>query len=234
VFASAANNPRSEAIARILVIEDEPSVARFVGRALSGHGLGVEVALGGERGLDLACERDYDLVLLDLRMPDVNGLVVLRQLLRWRPEQRVLVLSAAADVETRVRCLEQGAADFLAKPFELAELIARVDARLRRVAPAGDSERELRVGRLALNVARRTVDAGDGPVTLPERECALLRHLMLRARTPCTRGQLLAAIWGTTFDPGTNVVDVYVHRLREKLPPNAIATIRGVGYVLDG
>jgi len=225
--------PSAQSHARVLVIEDEPSVARFVGRALSRHGLAVEVALGGERGLERACEHGYDLVLLDLRMPDVNGLVVLRQLMRWRPEQRVLVLSAAADVETKVHCLEQGAADFLAKPFELPELIARVDAHLRRVS-AATVERELRAGRLALNVARRTVDAGDGPIALPERECGLLRHLMLRAGTPCTRQQLLAAIWGTTFDPGTNVVDVYVHRLRDKLPPNAIATVRGVGYVLDG
>jgi DNA-binding response OmpR family regulator len=102
------------------------------------------------------------------------------------------------------------------------------------VATAFEAERELRAGRLTLHVPRRAVDAGDGLVALPEREFVLLRHLMIRAGTPCTREQLLAAVWGTTFDPRTNVVDVYIHRLREKLPRGAIATVRGVGYVLDG
>src|SRR3954465_14209475 len=134
---------------RVLVIDDEPNVASFVGRALRAKGFDVDVALGGERGLEAALEGDHALIVLDLRMRDVNGLVILRQVMRARPDRRVLVLSAAAEVGVKVRCLELGAADFVAKPFELAELIARVGAHLRRhtQAPAPPpAERPLRAG----------------------------------------------------------------------------------------
>jgi DNA-binding response OmpR family regulator len=217
---------------RVLVIDDEPSVAGFVGRALRAKGFAVDVALGGERGLEAALDGGHALIVLDLRMRDVNGLVILRQVMRARPEQRVLVLSAAADVEVKVRCLELGAADFVAKPFELAELVARVGAHLRRVEPLAP-ERHLRAGRLTLDLLRRAVDAGAGPIPLSERELGVLRHLMVRAGRPCTREELLADVWDMDFDPGTNVVDVYVHRLRDKVGRGVIETVRGLGYVLD-
>jgi two-component system, OmpR family, response regulator len=221
---------------RVLVIDDEPNVASFVGRALRAKGFGVDVALGGERGLEAALDGGHALILLDLRMRDVNGLVILRQVMRARPDQRVLVLSAASDIDVKVRCLELGAADFVAKPFELAELVARVRAHLRLTATAPpETERHLRAGRLTLDLLRRTVDCGDarGPITLSEREFGVLRHLMARAGRPCTRDELLADVWEMDFDPQTNVVDVYVHRLRDKVGAGVIRTVRNLGYVLE-
>jgi DNA-binding response OmpR family regulator len=156
--------------------------------------------------------------------------------MRRRPEQRVLVLSAASDVDVKVRCLELGAADFVAKPFELAELVARVGAHLRRsTAPAPEAERHLRAGRLTLDLLRRCVDLGDGapPIELSEREFGVLRHLMARAGRPCTREDLLADVWQMDFDPHTNVVDVYVHRVRDKVGRGVIRTVRNLGYVLE-
>src|SRR4051794_25128359 len=147
---------------RVLVIDDEPNVASFVERALRAKGLDVDVAVGGEAGLAAALDGGHELVVLDLRMRDVNGLVILRQLMRVRPRQRVLVLSAAAEVDVKVRCLELGATDFLAKPFAVAELVARVQAHLRRV-DAVPAERHVRAGRLTLDLMRRAADAGAGP-----------------------------------------------------------------------
>src|SRR3954469_18913015 len=147
---------------RVLVIDDEPNVASFVGRALRAKGFPVDVALGGERGLEAALDGGHAPIVLDLRMRHGNGLVILRQVMRPRPDQRVLVLSAASDVDVKVRCLELGAADFVAKPFALAELVARVRAHLRRSAQtAPETERHLRAGRLTLDLLRRTVDCGD-------------------------------------------------------------------------
>jgi DNA-binding response OmpR family regulator len=221
---------------RILVVDDEPGVASFVGRALRAKGFAVDVALSGELGLEAALDGGHALIVLDLRMRDVNGLVILRQVMRARPDQRVLVLSAASDVDVKVRCLELGAADFVAKPFELAELIARVGAHLRRHAQAPPAaERHLRAGRLTLDLLRRTVDLGGerGSVALSEREFGVLRHLMARAGRPCTREELLADVWEMDFDPQTNVVDVYVHRLRDKVGPGVVRTVRNLGYVLE-
>lgn len=217
---------------RVLVIDDEPNVASFVSRALRARGFTVDVALGGERGLEAALEGHHELIVLDLRMSGVNGIMILRQVMRARPDQRVLVLSAASDVEVKVRCLELGAADFVSKPFELAELIARVGAHVRRAEP-GARERHLRAGRLTLDLLRRTVDAGRGPVALSEREGAVLRHLMSRAGRPCTREELLADVWEMDFDPRTNLVDVYVHRLRDKIGAGVIHTVRNLGYVIE-
>jgi DNA-binding response OmpR family regulator len=230
----AAHAPVDAPAGRILVIDDEPNVASFVGRALRAKGFAVDVALGGERGLEAALEGGHALIVLDLRMRDVNGLVILRQVMKARPDQRVLVLSAASDVEVKVRCLELGAADFVSKPFELAELVARVGSHLRRHAQAPPApERFLRAGRLTLDLLRRAADVGGRPVSLSEREFGVLRHLMARAGRPCTREELLADVWEMDFDPQTNVVDVYVHRLREKLGPGLIQTVRNLGYVLD-
>ena len=221
---------------QVLVIDDEPSVSSFIARALRAKGYEVDTAEDGRRGLDRALSQAYELVLLDLRMPNVNGLQVLRELLRRRPEQQVMVVSAAAGVEVKVRCLEHGAVDFLAKPFELAELTARVAARVG--APMSESdpdERYLRVGSLTLDLYRHAVDTGSGAgfVPLSTREFDLLRFLMTRAGRPCSREQLLDAVWDTSFETGTNVVDVYVHRLRHKLGGGQIETLRNVGYLLE-
>jgi two-component system OmpR family response regulator len=219
---------------RVLVVDDEPNVASFVARALRSRGFAVDVALGGEHGLDAALDGGHALIVLDLRMHDVHGLVILRQVMRLRPDQRVLVLSAASDTATKVRCLELGAADFVPKPFELAELVAR-GAQLRTAPPPPHAEHHLRAAGLTLDLLRRRVDLGDGrrPVELSEREFGLLRHLMSRPDRPCTREDLLADVWQLDFDPGTNVVDVYVHRLRDKLGRGVIRTVRNLGYVLE-
>jgi DNA-binding response OmpR family regulator len=143
-----------------------------------------------------------------------------------------MVLSALSDVETKVRCFGLGATDYIAKPFALAELLARVRACLRAAAGhAGDAV--LRAAGLALDVRARTADAGSGPVALSPREFLLLQHLMHRAGRVCTRDELLSEVWGYSFDPGTNVVDVYVRRLRAKLGPLAVATVRNTGYCVD-
>ena len=195
----------------------------------------MDIAVGGERGLEAALDGGYGLIVLDLRMHDVHGLVILRQVTRRRPDQRVLVLSAASDTATKVRCLELGASDFVPKPFELAELVARVGAHLRTAPPPAASELHLRTGTVTLDLLRRRVDVGDGrrPVELSEREFGVLRHLMSRPGRVCTREELLADVWQLDFDPRTNVVDVCVHRLRDKLGRGVIRTVRNLGYVRE-
>jgi len=214
---------------RVLVVDDEPRIVSFVSRALSAEGFQVDGAPDGVRGLDLARTGRYELVVLDLLLPEMDGMTVLRRLIRERPQQRVLVLSALGDVQDKVRCLDLGASDYLAKPFALAELIARVRARLRQPA-SGPEERHLRVGGVHLDRLRRVADAGGGPVDLTERESKLLEYLMRRDGEVCSRPELLADVWGYSFDPGTNLVDVCVARLRSKLGTDVIETVRNVGY----
>jgi len=155
---------------------------------------------------------------------------VLRKLMELLPGQRVLVLSAVSEVATRVACLEAGAVDFLGKPFELSELIARVRIRIRLPAP-GPAAGELVVGPVRLDLRLQTVVAAGRRAALSYREFVLLRHFMSRAGRPCTRSELLRDVWSTEFDSGSNLVDVYVRRLRGKLDhPNRIETVRHVGY----
>jgi DNA-binding response OmpR family regulator len=218
---------------RILVIDDEKSLVSLVARALTANGYRVKSAYNGANGLELLRTGRFELVVLDLLLPDVDGLSVLSDTMRERPEQRVIVLSAVTDVESRVRCLEAGAADYVPKPFALAELLARVRNQLRHPVTSDSDERVLRAGGVTLELLRRVADVGEGPVNLSEREFLLLQHLMRRRGQVCTREQLLGDVWGYTFDPGTNVVDVYVGRLRAKLGTELIETIRSVGYALQ-
>ncbi len=211
------------------MIDDEPRIVHFVSRALEAEGYGVDAAYDGERGLELAQQGRHELILLDLLLPSMNGVSVLKGILKARPDQRVLVLSALSDVQSKVRCLELGASDYLPKPFALAELLARVRARLRQPASA-PAERVLHAGGVTLELLRRTADAGNGPVSLSEREFLLLQHFMRKHPEVCTREELLDDVWGYSFDPGTNVVDVYVGRLRAKLGAGVIETVRNVGY----
>jgi two-component system, OmpR family, response regulator len=221
-------------VSRILLIEDEPNIAGFVSRALTQRGYVVDSVEDGLRGLELAAANDYDLMVVDLLLPGVDGLTVVRQTLRARPEQRVMVMSAISDVDTKVKCLELGALDYLVKPVQLGELIARVRSRLRQETPTAAAERVLRAGGVDLDLGRRTVLVGGERRTLATREFLLLEHLMRNAGGVSTRQELLESVWGYTFDPGTNVVDVYIGRLRAKLGTNAIETVRGVGYVFMG
>jgi two-component system OmpR family response regulator len=218
-------------MARILVVDDESRITSFVSRALEAEGFGVDDAHDGGRALELVRSSPYELVVLDLLLPDIDGFSLLQKIVEARPEQRVLVLSAISDVDSRVRCLDLGASDYLPKPFALAELVARVRARVRQ-PPAPPTERFLRVGGITLDLLRRMADAGPGPVALSEREYLLLERLMRAEGEVCTRERLLADVWGYSFDPGSNVVEVYVGRLRSKLGPDLIETVRSVGYRL--
>lgn len=219
-------------MARVLVVDDEPRISSFVSRALSAEGFDVDSAADGIEGFSLASTGRYELVILDLLLPGLDGVAVLEELIQARPEQRVLVLSALSDVDNRVRCLELGASDYLPKPFAVAELVARVRARLRQPA-SGPDERVLRVGRVSLDLVRRTADVGDGRVSLSEREFLLLERLLLARGDVRSRERLLSEVWGYSFDPGSNVVDVCVGRLRAKLGAEVIETVRGVGYRVD-
>ena len=214
---------------QVLVVDDEPRIVDFVSRALAAEGLGVDSASDGDRGLQMARSGRYELVVLDLLMPGKDGVTVLEELMEARPDQRVLVLSALADVENKVRCLELGASDYLHKPFALIELVARVRARLRQPA-SGPGERFVECGGVTLDLLRRTADPGTGPVSLSEREFLLLRYLIHSRGAVSTREQLLFEVWGYSFDPGSNVVDVCVGRLRAKLGAGTIETVRNVGY----
>ena len=215
---------------RILLVEDEPRIRDFITRALITAGYGVAAAGNGTEGLRLALAGDYDLVILDLIMPDIDGRLVLSRVLRERREQAVLVLSCLADVTTKVDCLELGAQDYLTKPFSLAELLARVRVRLREeVHSAGEI---LKAGDLILHVGRLEANIGNGPVALTRLEFLLLRELMEHVGQLVGKGQLLASVWGYDFDPGSNVVDVCVRRLRSKLGFELIETVRGEGYRL--
>jgi DNA-binding response OmpR family regulator len=217
-------------MARILVVDDEPDILRFVERALRGDGHEVTTAHDGLGGLQAACAKPTpDLVVLDLLLPRLDGRAVLAAMLMHTPNLRVIVLSAVGDVKARVTCLEAGAADYLAKPFAVAELLARVRLRLRdQVSTAGTEV--LRVGDVQLDVRNRTVSINGRRVTLSEREFLVTQHLMRRAGQVCSREELLSDVWGYSYDPGSNVVDVYVARVRAKLRGEVIATVRNVGY----
>jgi two-component system, OmpR family, response regulator len=215
---------------RILLVEDEPAMRSMLASALARAGYAVDCATTGSDGLADATSGRYDLVMLDLVIPDLDGRVVLKRLLADRPEQPVLVLSCVADVQAKVECLDLGAQDYVTKPFALDELIARVRVQL-RAGPRGRPE-VLRNGGLTLDLGRLQADSGDGPVPLTRLEFLLLRELMERAGESVPKERLLASVWGYSFDPHSNVVDVCVWRLRTKLGFDLIKTVRGEGYRL--
>jgi two-component system copper resistance phosphate regulon response regulator CusR len=215
---------------RILVVDDEQAIRDMIGRALSDARYQADLTADGAAGLKLAAERDYGLVVLDLVMPDMDGRAFLRQLRTIRAAPPVLVLSCIDDVTTKVTCLELGAQDYLTKPFSLAEFLARVRVRLRDDAPAHGET--IRAGDLVLDVWRLRADIGHGPVALTKLEFLLLRELAEHVGQPLRKEELLASIWGLEFDPGSNVVDVCVRRLRSKLGFDLIKTVRGAGYQL--
>lgn len=220
----------ASAVARILVVDDDPRIVKFVSRALSARGFAVDGAFDGAQGLQLAQRMPYDLMVLDLPLPDMEGVSPLHAVMKARPEQRVVVLSALSDVDTKVRCLDLGASDYVTKPFAMAELVARVRARLRE-PPSAPASRWLRGGPITLDLQRRVADLGDRQVNLSPREFLLLKRLLEKDEV-CTRDELLADVWGYWFDPGSNVVDACIRRLRSKLGSQVIETVRNVGYRL--
>jgi two-component system copper resistance phosphate regulon response regulator CusR len=222
--------PPASRHARILLIDDEHRILDFVARGLEAEGYVVDVADGGDAGLRAAHEQPHDLVILDLLLPDRGGLELLHDLVRRYPGEPVIVLSALSDTASKVTSFELGAQDYLAKPFSLEELLARVRTRLRH---AHSRPTEIAVGALRLDLISRQVEGDWGCVQLAEREFLLLRELMSGAGETVSKERLLAAVWGYRFDPGSNVVDVYIRRLRAKIGGDAIKTVRGEGYRID-
>jgi len=215
----------------VLVVEDESRISGFLARALRADGLAVEVVADGDNGLRRAVDGGFDLVVLDLRLPGIDGVAVLQGIRQSSPHQPVLVLSAVNDTECRIRCLRLGASDYVTKPFQLVELLLRIRNSMERTVRA-PGDRYLRAGRATLDLRHRTIDVGRGPVHLSEREFFLAQTLMSRAGEVCTREELLSEVWGYTFEADTNVLDVNIARLRSKVGSDTIDTVRNVGYCL--
>jgi DNA-binding response OmpR family regulator len=215
---------------RILVIEDEPRILDFLRLGLEAEGFVVDGAEDGAVGLARALAEPYELVVLDLLLPQLDGLHLLNDLRAQRPELPVLILSARSDLPTKLRSFELGANDYLSKPFSFDELVARVRVHLRRdrIAPTATT---LRAGLVELDLARRQARVADRTTDLSDREFRLLYHLVSHSGEIVSRERLLSEVWGYSHDPGSNLVDVCVRRLRKKLAPAApIETVRHAGY----
>ena len=216
------------------MVEDERRVANFVSRALKENAYAVDVAETGERALEMASGGAYDAILLDIRLPGLSGVQVCRELREAEIDTPVLMLTARSLVEQRVAGLDAGADDYLTKPFAVAELLARVRALVRRrLGPGGPV---LRYSDIELDRRRRRVLRGDRPITLTAKEFALLEFLLSRAPDAVTRTDIIEHVWDARYDSETNLVEVYINRLRQKLSPGKAAkvihTIHGVGYCL--
>ncbi|MFN7934591.1 MAG: response regulator transcription factor [Bryobacteraceae bacterium] len=219
---------------RILVIEDEKRIADFLSRGLESAGYAVDVAHDGQGGLDLLHQTDYDLMVLDLGLPDMDGLDVMEKVRNRKVSPPVLILSARNAVDDRVKGLELGADDYLVKPFAFVELLARVRALLRRGQPIPE---RLQVGDLVLDCIRRKVTRGGHPIELAPKEFSILEYMMRNPGRPLSRTMIVEHVWDMDYDGLTNIVDVYIRHLRTKIDENAttrlIHTVRGIGYMLD-
>lgn len=215
---------------KVLVVEDNPKVSRFLLRVLSDEGLVADSCENGDDAVAQTKNGVYDLVILDWMLPNKDGLSVCRELRRAGNNVPILMLTARGEVRERVLGLESGADDYLVKPFEVEELVARIHALLRRTR----SSRRVSVGDLEIDLEKRSLVIEGSPVFLTGRELDVLLHLANQADEVVTRGELLSRVWQMPFDPGSNVVDVQMRRLREKLGSRAwmVETVRGVGYRL--
>lgn len=217
---------------RILVVEDDRRTAAFIQKALAAEGWAVDVLSDGAEGLQALGTTPFDAAVLDVMLPGRDGLSVLRQLRRLGRHTPVLLLSARGEVNERVEGLDAGADDYLAKPFALEELVARVRALVRR---GGETrETELRVADLTLDTATRVARRGGRRIELTNREFRLLEYLMRSAGRVCSRMMIIEKVWDYSFDPGSNIVDVYIRKLREKVDlegeTKLLRSVRGVGY----
>ncbi len=219
---------------RVLVVEDDAKLAALIRRGLDSYGMSADVAGTGDQALELAGATAYDVVLLDVMLPGLDGLQVCARLREEGNAAPVLMLTALDGVLDKVAGLDSGADDYLAKPFAFAELLARIRALTRRATPW--REPLLRVGDLVLDPAARTVRRGEVDIAVTVKEFAILQALMRRAGQACTRVELLDSAWDMTYDNRSNIVDVYVHDLREKIDrpfgTSTVQTVRGVGYRL--
>ena len=221
---------------RILIAEDDEALGKFVRQGLEGEHYSVDVAADGEQARMTATENDYDVVILDLNLPKLDGVSVLRHVRMKKPSVPVLVLTQRTRVEDRVECLDLGADDYLAKPFSYGELSARIRALLRRSHLL--SESVLAIADLKLDRVEHRVERAGRRIELTTKEFSLLEYLMRNAGRKVTRSMIIEHVWNLTFDTTTNVVDVYINYLRRKVddghPAKLIHTVRGVGYELSG
>lgn len=220
---------------RILIVEDDTKIASFVVKGLKQEGYAVDHAADGDTGLTLVTTTSYDVAVVDVMLPGLDGLSLVKRLRLSQPELPVLFLSARSTVEDRVKGLQAGGDDYLTKPFAFAELSARVQALLRRSTRTPEATR-LEVADITLDLVSREVRVADEAMDLQPREFALLAYLMRHPNRPVTKTMILEHVWDYSFDPQTNVVDVLVSRLRSKVDPEKtrIETVRGVGYILHG
>jgi two-component system copper resistance phosphate regulon response regulator CusR len=219
---------------RILVVEDEKRIADFLCRGLQGAGYAVDAALNGGSALDHIHSADYDLVVLDLMLPDMDGMKVLERIRNRKAGPPVLILSARGGLDDRVKGLEQGADDYLVKPFAFVELLARVRALLRRGQPAPE---KLLVADLSVDCTRRRVTRANETIDLAPKEFGILEYLMRNKGRPLSRTMIVEHVWDMDYDGLTNIVDVYIRHLRSKIDDRfvqkLIQTVRGIGYMIE-
>jgi two-component system OmpR family response regulator len=222
-------------LVRVLVVEDDAKIASFVVKGLQQEGFAVDHASDGDTGLSMAQTTDYDAAVVDVMLPGLDGLDLVKRLRAARTDVPVLFLSARSSVEDRVRGLRAGGDDYLTKPFAYAEFSARIQALIRRASRAPEPTR-LSVGDVAIDLVAREVTVAGAIVELQPREFALLEYLLRHPRRPVTKTMILEHVWDYNFDPNTNVVDVLISRLRSKVDreKTRIETLRGVGYVFKG
>jgi two-component system copper resistance phosphate regulon response regulator CusR len=217
---------------RVLLVEDEEKVTRFVARGLKAERYAVDVALDGRSGLDHVIAYSYDLIILDLNLPVISGTDLLKHIRKSHPNVPVLILTARDNIEDKVKNFEEGADDYLTKPFSFAELLVRVKALLRR-GPVTNST-TLRVGELELDRVVHKVKRGGKPIELTSKEFSLLEYLMINAGRVLSRTMIVEHVWDQSFEGLTNIVDVYVRQLRKKIDDGhehkLFRTVRGVGY----
>jgi two-component system OmpR family response regulator len=222
---------------KILIVEDDAQAAAFLGRGLSEAGYAVDVAGNGMEGLDLASRGDYAVLVVDRMLPRMDGLLMVQTLRALGCRTPVLFLSALGDVDERVKGLHAGGDDYVVKPYAIVEVLARLEVLQRRPATADPLESVLLVGDLEMNLANRSVRRAGSVVTLQPREFRLLEFLMRHCGQVVTRTMLLEAVWDYHFDPQTNVIDVHISRLRQKIDKDGlfplIHTVRGTGYMLQ-
>ena len=220
---------------RILLIEDDLKISSFISKGMKEAGFAVDGAENGEDGLHLALNEPYDAAIIDLMLPKLDGLTIIEELRRKKVNTPVLILSAKRSIDDRVKGLQAGGDDYLTKPFSFHELLARVQALIRRASRSVEPT-SLRFADLSLDLLSREVCRADQKIELQPREFALLEYLMRNAERVVSKTMILDHVWGYDFDPQTNVVDVLVSRLRSKVDRDfslkIIHTIRGVGYVL--
>ena len=219
---------------RVLIVEDDPKTSSFVAKNLQQNGYSTDVAVDGAEGVEMVLTGRYDAAVVDLTLPHLDGLAVIEAMRRDKVSTPVIVLSARRSVEDKVRCLRAGADDYIAKPFALSELLARIEAVLRRAQKSADLER-IEAHGVVVDLIGRTVRRNGQKIELQPREFSLLELLMRNEGRALAKTHLLERLWDYNFDPQTNVVDVLVCRLRTKLDrdyePKLIHTLRGVGYI---